>query len=1010
MARFEFSGVPSVTPTGAPSGDEQRISATPEMFGGSIARAEQTLGQGVEHTAEAGFDVLRYQHKVNADYESTNTFQDVDKLLYGDPSKSTTGADGKAVPDLGFLGLSGRDAQDRRADTEKAIEQRRQQGRANLVSQDAQYEYDMQTKRYVQNAYNQIGRHSEQQWKGWSNDVNKSAADQALNSFVRHLDDPDPLIQAWDATRYIQFKEQEAQVKYGNDPTIMAGVREGARRDLLAAHIDAVAVNDPQGAMKILEKNKDLAATKYDDWYGKLRTRAEVQMSGQKAGTYFTAARGAGAPVMTAQPGQAAPAAPTTSDRVHDAIIKQESGGNPNERTSINGAVGVGQIMPATFQQYAKPGESINSPKDNLAVSKRIIDDYYQRFGGDPQRVAVAYFSGPGNVSPPGSVNPWKRDVADGNGKTVSSYVNDISGRLGTPTAAVKAGAFQMAMNDPELRANQEAGGTAMHRTLTDIAQLVNAQEVAENQTAKQHHQAVETAAGDVTKRMFGMEGKPNQDWHGLFEEVRNNPVFADQPALMTSLLDRITVRSGAQQALTYGPRFFELKQRMLQEPGTPGYMPDLTDIYRVPPGDLTPAGEHELVQIHAALKKSPDEPGLQKARAGLETAIRLQMVREQNMGPVVIKNPVGEHLFNAQFIPQWSAAYAKWVEAGKNPWEFLTEKNATEMMNRIYPRNKRNADEVAMGAETGEAKGLPLPEAPEGIDGDRWHSVVAATPTTAAGKLTPNGWSGALQMLIANPSPEVQAAFDRKYGSAKVTAKDTLEKLGINPQAAIIAAGVGAPATPAGQEQRFPAARPPEAPPAGPALAPAAATPATPAGPAAPAYHGGRTAAPTEQELQTQEREIAERDAALAKQHAAAKAGPTQHGREPGERIPAGKAQAMERERAANEAREKARTKERLRQLDHEEATARENITNERQLERELKRIDAERKVLEKTPPEEAPKKETKQPHATAPAASAPSGAPSPGGPAAINSPTFGPRLNHGAHAKWRDQLNAGR
>ncbi|MBV1707415.1 MAG: transglycosylase SLT domain-containing protein [Hyphomicrobiales bacterium] len=122
--------------------------------------------------------------------------------------------------------------------------------------------------------------------------------------------------------------------------------------------------------------------------------------------------------------------APGTS-AIQAAILGQESGTNPAIGNSRNGAVGIGQVMPSTFAEYARPGESITNPADNEAVSHRIVADYAQRYGGDPARVAVAYFSGPGNVAPPGSATPWLRDTHDANNKYVSSYVSDVLGRLG---------------------------------------------------------------------------------------------------------------------------------------------------------------------------------------------------------------------------------------------------------------------------------------------------------------------------------------------------------------------------------------------------------------------------------------------------------------------------------------------------------------------------------------------------------------------------------------------------
>jgi hypothetical protein len=540
--------------------------------------------------------------------------------------------------------------------------------------------------------------------------------------------------------------------------------------------------------------------------------------------------------------------------------------------------------------------------------------------------------------------------AANENASAVQPAFNESRGNLESATfpvqnvaASIKPNVFQHILDDP-----RSQNTAAFTHAMTVARQQLAAEEIAENQNAKARKDAVEHTLGTYATEFYDMLHSPNPDLVALAGRVNHDPVLQDEPEKRIAMIERIRRASGEEQTLNFGAGYLGVKQRILSDPGTPGHIGDISDIYRLPEGTLTAAGEHQLIGIMGAIKKSPDEHGLQKSRAAIETAIRLKMVREQNMGPVILRNPVGEHLFNAQFIPQWNAAYAAWVKDGKDPWQFLTEKNATEMMNRIYPRDKRNADEIAMGPETGEAKGLPLPEAPEGVDSDRWRSVVASTPTTANGKLTPQGWSSALQLLISNPSPQVQAAFDRKYGPAKITAKDTLEKLGINPQAAAVAAAPAAP----------PEAAPPPEPVPAPILAPAAAAPPAPApapapapvaAPATPAYHGGRAAPPTEAEIQEQEREVAKQQAALAKQHAAAKAGPTQHGPESGARVPAGKAQAMaqalEQQRVAAE----ARTKERLRQLDREEEAARENILNKRQLERELKRISDERESLKK-------------------------------------------------------------
>ena len=164
----------------------------------------------------------------------------------------------------------------------------------------------------------------------------------------------------------------------------------------------------------------DEAAKMFDGAKGRLDASAQAQIAQalkphqqrQQTQMDYAAVSGAGAAVTVAS-----------------AIMMQESGGRDG-LVSVNGARGRMQIMPATFAQWAQPGESIDNPADNQRVGERMIAAYEQRWQNDPARVAVAYFSGPGNVSEPGAPNPWKEDRRDGNGKSVSSYVSDITKRL----------------------------------------------------------------------------------------------------------------------------------------------------------------------------------------------------------------------------------------------------------------------------------------------------------------------------------------------------------------------------------------------------------------------------------------------------------------------------------------------------------------------------------------------------------------------------------------------------
>lgn len=154
---------------------------------------------------------------------------------------------------------------------------------------------------------------------------------------------------------------------------------------------------------------------------------------------------------------------------IADAIHGQESNGSATSPTSIDGAKGGWQITDGTFNQFARPGENINNPKDNEAVGRRIISKYSSDYNGDAGRVATAYFSGPGNVAPAGSPTPYLKDTQDGNGTHVSSYVADVQKRMGNQSqpamtnAAYSPGDASVVNAASSNNASRVANDTAVH-------------------------------------------------------------------------------------------------------------------------------------------------------------------------------------------------------------------------------------------------------------------------------------------------------------------------------------------------------------------------------------------------------------------------------------------------------------------------------------------------------------------------------------------------------------------
>ena len=151
---------------------------------------------------------------------------------------------------------------------------------------------------------------------------------------------------------------------------------------------------------------------------------------------------------------------------IYGAILGQESGNRDNVGDSSAGAIGPGQILPSTFNQYARPGEDIRNPDTNRAVSRRILDDYMNRYGGDASRAAVAYYSGPGNVAPPSSPTPWIENKQPKGGPSVAQYVAQVQSRMGgQQQTPADIGQMDPRRMSPEFADRLEAGADQLRKS-----------------------------------------------------------------------------------------------------------------------------------------------------------------------------------------------------------------------------------------------------------------------------------------------------------------------------------------------------------------------------------------------------------------------------------------------------------------------------------------------------------------------------------------------------------------
>jgi hypothetical protein len=164
--------------------------------------------------------------------------------------------------------------------------------------------------------------------------------------------------------------------------------------------------------------------------------RNELARSGLELGALRQYMGGLGQPSPSTGPqgNLQPPQTPTGGTDVASAlkygIYGQESDYGRNPSTSSAGARGPMQIIPKTFAAYALPGENIDNPIDNKRVGDRMLDKYLERWNGDWARAAVAYYSGEGNVAPPGSPTPWKVNKQPQSGPSVAGYVQQVGARM----------------------------------------------------------------------------------------------------------------------------------------------------------------------------------------------------------------------------------------------------------------------------------------------------------------------------------------------------------------------------------------------------------------------------------------------------------------------------------------------------------------------------------------------------------------------------------------------------
>lgn len=113
-------------------------------------------------------------------------------------------------------------------------------------------------------------------------------------------------------------------------------------------------------------------------------------------------------------------------DRFMNALMIQESGGDPNAVNSYSGAFGMFQFMPATWDGVTRNAgldPTDKSRENQIRAARYLISQYYTQFDGDWRKVAIAWYAGPRatNWSDRSLNRPQKN-----NHPSIASYADEV--------------------------------------------------------------------------------------------------------------------------------------------------------------------------------------------------------------------------------------------------------------------------------------------------------------------------------------------------------------------------------------------------------------------------------------------------------------------------------------------------------------------------------------------------------------------------------------------------------
>jgi hypothetical protein len=772
MAQVQYNeGVPDVAPRTSVPNDYQNIKATPEMFGAEIGRGLEEAGKGMSTAA-------RFFGDVQVDDAATAAMTRMDKAVNN------------------FRSLRGGDALRAQKDTQDEIEAAYNEGRQGLSTPEQQLKYDQSTRMFRLRYINGVmTSHADEQAKSYAANTNNDTAN--LHMSLIAANPYDEQIFHDNTAEVVRARVKQAQIEGRDAEGLQQAANEG-RAEAMAARVRAIGVHEPKAALDVLEKNMELASvvdrrsgvSYYDLLAGQLRSRAE-QQAGTAAGDKALAAARGEHPFANAALPLWVPAAATANGFTPSGLAKMvriESGGNPN---AVNGShVGLAQVGNAVWDQFGEgdrrdPVQNVLAAQRYAAANAQVLAPVLGRDPTDAELYLAHQQGAAGFVKL--LTNPNARagslvgdaHIRDNGGDPnapafmfTNMWIGRFNGSGGwaLPTGlaapgtipqrpSVRSSAYQTVLADESLNPNER------QHALSYIHQTLAAQDIADNNTDKEQKQMVSAAANEWTQKIHTGQ-MTTQAVGQLILDPRLNSDWKTRDAL----INLARTQSGSDIAgasMQYGPGFWELYKRATLPPGDPSRIGDVTQVLgrAGEGGDLTLAGVQKLSQIMEQNRKSVSDAAVNTAKVGLINYAKGTLSFEADTGPIKIRDPKGEKIFNGTFLPKFEAAYDAWVKDGKDPWQFLTHENVDKMIGGMRSKSEMAMDKIrATGEASGEAQpNQPAPPAPQGIEPARWEKIMATRPIAPTGQpIAPKNWADALAML--RDKPEMAPYFKKQF------------------------------------------------------------------------------------------------------------------------------------------------------------------------------------------------------------------------------------------------------